>query len=130
MANAFLRTYLKLGDEFEMLNQYQALIRQKKALGFYPICIGLLILDTGAELTDGLCMYTYSYLSGLLNQAVKLMLVTATQAQQILHNLLVHIPKAVDDAATAAFEDIGISAPGFELRNAQHEALTSRLFLS
>lgn len=129
LCSRFLKTEIALGN-YPMLNKYLKSIESGECLGCYSIAVGLFILDTDTQITQGLEMYCYSILSSMVNHAVKLVPLRQLDGQRSLANVIEKIPPTVKRSLEVEDDDLGIGAHGFDLRSMQHESLYSRLYIS
>jgi urease accessory protein UreF len=123
----FIKSLAALGD---YLRTYRELITAGKCEGYYPIAAGLMIKESGSNIQDGLGLYCYSQLSLMTNIAAKLIPLRQLDGQTALAEAARNISAAVVIALNAATNELGVSGTGFELRSAQHETLSARLYIS
>jgi urease accessory protein len=123
----FMKSVAALGD---YLRIYRELITAGECKGYYPIAAGLTVKESGSDIPEGLGLYCYSQLSLMTNIAVKLIPLRQLDGQTALAEAARNISDAVDTALKAMTDELGASGTGFELRSAQHETLSARLYIS
>lgn len=130
MCSRYLKAREAIGDSKEILVWYQNQVKEKKALGFMPIALGIY----GAELKfpeeELLTMYGYSILSGIVNNSVKLVPLSQLEGQRCLYEHLEALKDAVKKAMKVKVNSIGISGAAYEIHCMNHEYLYSRQYMS
>jgi urease accessory protein len=74
--------------------------------------------------------YAWAWLENQVAAATKLVPLGQTQAQQLLSDLQLALPPALEQAKTLQEEDIGACLPALAIASAQHETQYTRLFRS
>ncbi|HBM16677.1 MAG TPA: urease accessory protein UreF [Lentisphaeria bacterium] len=110
--------------------EYCILIANEKCKGLFPLLYGAFCAASGMDKQSLLISYSYSQVSGMINNCVKLIPLSQTDGQSILYGSYEFINNALRKLETLKLEDLGRSSPGFELRAIQHETLYSRLYMS
>lgn len=120
----------KVLGEYDALNHYAEMIDSGVCSGCYAVALGLFMKDTNTDIVQGLEMVCYSFLSSMVNHAVKLIPLRQLDGQKCLSEAMEKIPDAVQKAMHISVEELGISGAGFDLRSMQHEKFYSRLYIS
>lgn len=130
MCVRYLKARESMGDCSGMLKWYFDQIRQNHVTGFHPIALGIYgaSLDIEEELL--LYMYSYSVLSAIVNNAVKLVPLSQMEGQRILLETLGYLETIVDKSRQIQETDLGLSGGAFEIHCMNHERLYSRLYMS
>lgn len=133
LGTRFIKNVLALklpSPAHELLNDYAAAIQCGECLGHFALAYGVFCSALNIELSAALLHFLYGQVSGMVTNAVKLIPLSQTAGQQILAELHPEIAKALSVVMKLSWDDLGRSAPAFELRAMQHEVLYSRLYMS
>ena len=126
--------YLKAREAMEdcrgLLGWYQEKIREKAAVGFYPIAVGLYGASIGMDQAQVLAMYGYSAISAIVNNGVKLVPLSQMEGQRALLRQMDRLEEAVRQAMEVTEDDLGVSGAGYEIHAMNHEYLYSRQYMS
>jgi len=132
LGSRLFKTIIKWGIEFEnkcFLEYYQQ-VKAGNSQGHHALIYGVLCGCLNLQYEFSILNFAYAQLSGIINNGVKLIPLSQTVGQQLLYDLqpiLIETVKKLDQLTT---EELGRTAPGFELRSIQHEKLYSRLYMS
>lgn len=130
MCSRYLKAREGMRDCTEGLLWYREQIKEKKALGFHPIALGIYAAELDFPLRDLLTMYGYSIISAIVNNAVKLVPLSQIDGQRVLFEHLEKLNEAVEKAECVSLFDIGISGTAYEIHCMNHEYLYSRQYMS
>lgn len=130
MCSRYLKAREAMQDCAGTLNWYKEQIRRKKAVGFHPIALGIYGASVGIERETLLYLYAYSVISGIVNNAVKLVPLSQMDGQKILFEALEHLDEVIQEAQRVDVESLGISGGASEIHCMNHERLYSRLYMS
>ena len=130
MCSRYLKARQAINDCNETLKWYMDEIKNKNAIGFHPIAVGIYGASIGIEIEEMLSMYGYSVLSAIVNNGVKLVPLSQMDGQKILFNMIDLLEKAVDKSKNIRLEELGVSGSAFEIHCMNHEHLYSRQFMS
>ncbi len=126
--------YLKAREAMEdcrgLLGWYQEKIREKAAVGFHPIAVGLYGASIGMDQAQVLAMYGYSAISAIVNNGVKLVPLSQMEGQRALLRQMDRLEEAVRQAMEVTEDDLGVSGAGYEIHAMNHEYLYSRQYMS
>lgn len=130
MCVRYLKARESMGDCGGMLKWYFDQIRRNHLTGFHPIALGIYGASLDIEEDLLLCMYSYSVLSAIVNNAVKLVPLSQMEGQRILLKTLGHLETVVEKVRQIQETDLGVSGGAFEIHCMNHEQLYSRLYMS
>lgn len=130
VCSRYLKAREAMGDCIEELFWYRKQIKEKKALGFMPIALGLYAAGLAFPEEEILAMYGYSILSAIVNNAVKLVPLSQLEGQRVLFGHLEGLYAAIKKARDVEISDIGISGAAYEIHCMNHEHLYSRQYMS
>jgi|SRR6185437_80146 len=132
LSSRFIKTISAFNLEFknEIFNQYINLVNENKCLGHYALTYGILCGALNLDKSSAILHFSYAQASGIINNGVKLIPLSQTSGQVLLRDMQVHINSVVLKVEYLTIDDLGRTAPGFELRSMQHETLYSRLYMS
>ncbi len=113
-----------------LLSGYLEGILDKRLCGHPAIVFALTGFGIQApkEVVTGVCLF--SAVSSLVQNAVRGIPIGQTDGQRILTNIQPAIDEALGVISTCTIDDLGISCPGLEIAQMQHERLHVRLFMS
>jgi len=117
-------------DKSEGLMKYKALIRDKKCCGHHCIAMGIYTGDQGIDEKLAMSIYAYNAVSGIVNNAAKMIPLSQLQGQKLLREYLPMVLDTVEETMKVDYEELGISLPAFDIRAMEHERLYSRLYMS
>lgn len=129
LCSRFLRAQDFIGDAKELKN-YQEKINLGNCQGYYCIAIGLFIRQTGIPIEEGLLLYGYNQISAMVNHSVKLIPLRQLEGQRVLHQSMVLLEQAVQEAVTSDVLELGASGAAYDIRCMEHETLAARMYLS
>lgn len=91
---------------------------------------GVFAALAGIDLEELMRRYLYSQVSAMVTNCVKTVPLSQTAGQRLLFALAGAQVEAVRAALRASDELLGLSMPGFDVRQIEHETLYSRLYMS
>lgn len=91
---------------------------------------GFFCASAGIGLLAAMRAFLYSQASQCLTNCVKLIPLSQTEGQYILFSLAEELELAIDKVMDIGAEELGRTAPALDIRQAQHEGLYSRLYMS
>lgn len=94
------------------------------------VAYGAFAAAAGIPLVPLMRRYLYSQVSAMVTTLVKAVPLRQTAGQRILRQSFHAQAAALDRALRAHPDDLGRSAPGFDIRSIEHESLYSRLYMS
>jgi len=120
---------------FETLSQGRAFIRTTNAVwgstladAPYPVAVGAAAAHKNIPLDVTSYLYLQSFVSNLINTAVRLVPLGQTEGQACLSNLSEVIEKTAKAAQKASLEDLGSSTFSLDIASMNHEIQTTRIF--
>ena len=129
VAGRMIKMFLDLYD-CEEIKGYEQNIKNKKAFGHPSIVFGMLMHSLNFTMKEAVIYYIYSTISTLIQNAVRTIPLGQKDGQILLKTfieILEDLYEAIDDAD---YDYFGISIPGIELSQINHETLSFRLFMS
>lgn len=130
MCSRYLKAREAIGDLSEGLAWYQKQVREKNALGFHPVALGIYAAELGFAQEELLVMYGYSVISAIVNNAVKLVPLSQLGGQRILFEEMEKLTEAAEKAMKTETEMLGVSGAAYEIHCMNHENLYSRQYMS
>lgn len=91
---------------------------------------GAFCASVGIGLEEALTHFLYAQTSAMVTACVKSIPLSQTDGQKILYGLAPRMKAMVAEVQTLTAEDLFTSAPGFDIRSMEHEALYSRIYMS
>lgn len=110
----------------------EAFARYADSPGAHAVSVayGAFAAAAGIPLAPLMRRYLYSQVSAMVTTLVKAVPLRQTSGQRILRQSFSAQDVALDRACRARADDLGRSAPGFDIRSIEHESLYSRLYMS
>lgn len=130
MCSRYLKAREAMEDCNGTLKWYMEIIKEKKAVGFHSIAVGIYGASLGMAMEDLLSMYGYSVLSAIVNNGVKLVPLSQMEGQKELFQIMDKLEEAVQKAMSVKLEELGVSGSAFEIHCMNHEHLYSRQYMS
>lgn len=130
MCARFIKAHENMNDAGECLLAYQKLIAEKRAKGYHPIALGIYGAQLNMDEDLVLGMYSYSVLSAIVNNAVKLVPLSQMDGQRILFQFLEQIEETNARSKNITMDTLGISGAAYETHCMHHEQLYSRQYMS
>ncbi|MGV4461782.1 urease accessory protein UreF [Ornithobacterium rhinotracheale] len=115
---------------FELINEYQKAVKNKKADTNYSVVFGLFSYLLQIPLREALFAFYYNAAIGMITNAVKLVPLGQLEGQDILFRLQPILQEVTEETLQIMQEEIGLCNPAFDIRCMQHERLYSRLYMS
>ncbi|GAB4072731.1 urease accessory protein UreF [Barrientosiimonas marina] len=116
--------------EFQSLIIYSHKIETKQAFGHPAIVFAMIGYGLNIPKQSIVLAYLYSTVAGLVQNAVRGIPIGQTAGQTLLHDLQTDLASAVRQIDRLSIDDFGITAPGLELSQMNHEQLNIRIFMS
>ena len=101
-----------------------------KALCHFPLVYGAYCAKAGIQEEEALSAFLYSQVSSRATTIVKLVPLSQTDGQKILHGLFSVFESVLKKAMELVEDDLCRSCPAGEARAMQHEFLYTRLYMS
>ena len=124
-----IKTYLELYD-IPLLKEYEKRIKEKKSFGNPSIATAILMNYLEISMEDALAYYMYSTISTLIQNGVRAIPLGQKDGLIIMKEFFEVFEKLVEEIKKLEFEDFGLTVPGLEISQINHEGLVFRLFMS
>ncbi|MBF0812531.1 MULTISPECIES: urease accessory protein UreF [Staphylococcus] len=124
---------VKLASELydsDWLNWYHAQMRDKKAMLHPAICFTMLGHHLGVDIETIIDYYLYQNVSSLTQNAVRAIPLGQTSGQRIVHQMIPIMKDTRNHIMTLDESQLGITAPGLEINQMEHENVNVRIFIS
>ncbi|PTI46729.1 urease accessory protein UreF [Staphylococcus xylosus] len=124
---------VKLASELydsDWLDWYHAQMRDKKAMLHPDICFTMLGHHLGVDIETIIDYYLYQNVSSLTQNAVRAIPLGQTAGQRIVHQMIPIMKDTRDHIMTLDESQLGITAPGLEINQMEHENVNVRIFIS
>jgi urease accessory protein len=112
------------------LARYADQVSANQAPGTYAVALGMFGGAWSLSPTQVALVELYSFTTGLLGAALRMMRVAHTQAQGVLHRLGPVLGVLAQRAARISYQDMCAFAPAIEIMQMRHERAEVRLFAS
>ncbi|SDY57261.1 urease accessory protein [Flavobacterium aquidurense] len=115
---------------FDLVNDYERAIADKKASAHYCIAFGMYAQLLEIPLDEALFAFYYNAAIGMITNSVKLVPLGQLDGQDVLFELEPLLKKLAKETLTIDRELVGLCSIAFDIRCMQHERLYSRLYMS
>lgn len=103
---------------------------RKKKTAAHSVVYGVFCAAAGISMEAAMEHYLYAQTSSMVTNCVKTIPLSQTEGQHLLYRCHGLFHQILEELDTLGEEDLFRSAPGFDLRCMQHEALYSRIYMS
>ncbi|NEU30944.1 urease accessory protein UreF [bacterium LRH843] len=117
--------------DFPVLSLYNERIASSRSFGHPAIVFTMIAYCLEVPKTNTILSYLYSCLSGIIQNAVRGIPLGQTAGQKIMKEiqpLVLHSVTTIEQHLSK--NDFGVTAPGIEISQMQHERLNIRIFMS
>lgn len=129
MGTRMVKLAMELYDS-EWIHWYHEQMQQKKAKLHPAICFTMLGHYLGIEMNSIIDYYLYQNVSSLTQNAVRAIPLGQTAGQKVVAQMIPYIEQTRQHILSIPKEDFGITAPGLELNQMEHENVNVRIFIS
>ncbi|MDO4534570.1 MAG: urease accessory protein UreF [Clostridium perfringens] len=129
VAGRMIKMFLDLYDS-EIIKLYEDNIKNKKAFGHPSIVFGMLMHGLNIRLKEAIIYYIYSTIATLIQNAVRTIPLGQKDGQLLLKKFIEILGELYEIINSTDNDYFGVSIPGIELSQINHENLTFRLFMS
>ena len=124
-----IKTYLELYD-IPLLKEYGDRIRKKISFGHPSIATAILLNYLDISLEDAILYYMYSTISTLIQNGVRAIPLGQKDGLILMQEFFPIFEKLLLKIISLENEDFGLTVPGLEISQINHEELVFRLFMS
>lgn len=124
---------VKLATELydsEWINWYHEQMKNKKAKLHPAICFTMLGYHLGVDIGTIIDYYLYQNVSSLTQNAVRAIPLGQTAGQKVVTQMVPYIEETRNHILSLDESDFGMTAPGLELNQMEHENVNVRIFIS
>ncbi|MGJ5701580.1 urease accessory protein UreF [Staphylococcus equorum] len=129
MGNRMVKLASELYDS-DWIDWYYAQLKEKKAKLHPAICFTMLGHHLGVDIETIIDYYLYQNVSSLTQNAVRAIPLGQTAGQRIVHHMIPLMKETRDYIMTLDESQLGITAPGLEINQMEHENVNVRIFIS
>lgn len=122
LANRFTKTVI------EMKNENGKMKKDSTSTFNFPLAYGVYCAENGIDKESALSAFLYSQTSARVTNLVKLVPLSQTDGQKILHKLIQIFPEIIEENEQLSEDDFCRSCPSIDIRCMQHEFLYTRLY--
>lgn len=113
-----------------VLERYAVQVDDGHAPGTYAVALGVFGAAWSLTATQVALVALYSFTTGLLGAALRMLRLGHVEAQDILHRLKPVLGVLAQQAAATPYEEMRTFAPAIEIMQMRHERASVRLFAS
>jgi urease accessory protein len=114
----------------KMLKDYQNAILTRKATGVYPVSFGVASWSFGIPRNKAGMMLLYGFTVSVIGAALRLGIIEHFDGQKIIHELRPVILKSVQENIERPISSMWQFAPGLDILQMKHEAMSSKMFIT
>ncbi|KAA1042325.1 urease accessory protein UreF [Macrococcus equipercicus] len=129
MGNRMLKLILELYDS-PQLNKYQQYVTKREANAHPALCFVMLGHHLGVSIEKIIQYYIYQNVASLTQNAVRAIPLGQTEGQKMITTIIPEIVTITEKVFTLNDADFGITAPGLEINQLEHEHVGVRIFIS
>ncbi len=129
MGTRMVKLALDLYDS-EWIQWYYNQMKNNKIKLHPAVCFTMLGHFLGVDVESIIDYYLYQNISSLTQNAVRAIPLGQTAGQQVVTEMIAHIEKTRNHILELDEIDFGMTAPGLELNQMEHENVHVRIFIS
>lgn len=114
----------------KMLKHYQNAISSGNATGIYPVSFGVISWSLGISKNKAGLVLLYGFTVSIIGAALRLGILQHYDGQKIIHELRPVILKSVLNNIDRPISSMWQFAPGLDILQMKHEALSSKMFIT
>ncbi|HSA72752.1 MAG TPA: urease accessory UreF family protein [Nitrososphaeraceae archaeon] len=114
----------------KMLKDYQNAISSGNATGIYPVSFGVISWSLGISKNKAGLILLYGFTVSVIGAALRLGILQHYDGQKIIHELRPVILKSVLNNIDRPISSMWQFAPGLDILQMKHEALSSKMFIT
>ena len=114
----------------KMLKDYQKAVSNGNATGIYPVSLGVASWSLDISKNKAGLILLYGFTVSVIGAALRLGILQHYDGQKIIHELRPVILKSVLDNIDRSISNIWQFAPGFDILQMKHEAMSSKMFIT
>lgn len=123
LANRFTKTVNEMSS-----NSVVEPVETQLSIFNFPLAYGVYCAENGIDKESSLSAFLYSQTSARVTNLVKLVPLSQTDGQKILHKLIQIFPEIIEENEQLSEDDFCRSCPSIDIRCMQHEFLYTRLY--
>jgi urease accessory protein len=128
--NQLLKCVSTFVKDKKMLKDYQNAISTGNATGVYPVSFGVASWSLGIPKNNAGLILLYGFTVSIIGAALRLGIIQHFDGQKIIHELRPVILKSVLENIDRAISNIWQFAPGLDILQMKHEAMSSKMFIT
>jgi urease accessory protein len=128
--NQLLKCISAFVKDKKMLKDYQNAISTGNATGIYPVSFGVVSWSIGIPKNKAGLILLYGFTVSVIGAALRLGIIQHFDGQKIIHDLRPVILKSVLDNIDKPVSSMWQFAPGLDILQMKHEAMSSKMFIT
>ncbi|MDI3231614.1 urease accessory protein UreF [Staphylococcus pasteuri] len=129
MGTRMVKLAMELYDS-EWIQWYHEQMKNKKAKLHPAICFTMVGHYLGVDISTIIDYYLYQNVSSLTQNAVRAIPLGQTAGQKVVTQMIPYIEETRNHVLSLDESDFGMTAPGLELNQMEHENVNVRIFIS
>jgi urease accessory protein len=128
--NQLLKCVSTFVKDKKILKDYQNAISIGNATGVYPVSFGVASWSLGIQKNEAGLILLYGFTVSVIGAALRLGIIQHFDGQKIIHELRPVILKSVLENIDRSISNIWQFAPGLDILQMKHEAMSSKMFIT
>jgi len=128
--NQLLKCVISFSKNKKILKEYQNAIANGKAIGVYPVSFGVVTASLDIPKKKAGLMFLYGFTVSIVGAALRLGILEHFEGQKVIHDLGPVILQTVLDNIDRPIINIWQFAPGLDILQMKHEAMSSKMFIT
>lgn len=131
MGSRFVKTIKKMGTDLWEKGIFAEYLKARTSMPVSHCCVyGVFCAALAIDEEAVLAHYLYAQTSAMVTNCVKTIPLSQSAGQMLLKSCYECFRELLREVVTWNEEELGLSAPGFDIRGMQHERLYSRIYMS
>lgn len=128
--NQLLKCVISFVKNKKMIKQFQNAIANGKATGVYPVSFGVVSASLDIPKKKTGLIYLYGFTVSIVGAALRIGILQHFEGQKIIHDLGPVILQSVVENINKPISNIWQFAPGLDILQMKHEAMSSKMFIT
>ena len=128
--NQLLKSVISFAENKKMLKNYQKAITTGKTSGVYPVSFGVVAASLDIPKKKAGLVFLYGFAVSVVGAALRLGILEHFESQKIIHSLKPLILQSVLQNIDKPISSMWQFAPGLDILQMKHEAMSSKMFIT
>jgi urease accessory protein len=128
--NQLLKSVVSFAKDKKTIKEYQNAISTGKASGVYPVSFGVVTASLDVPKKKAGLIFLYGFTVSIVGAALRLGILQHFESQKIIHELRPLILQSVLENIGKPISSMWQFAPGLDILQMKHEAMSSKMFIT